>query len=751
MHFSFAATAACLLLASFPLFLQAKSVKDPNFVGSQQCASCHQQAYQDWQGSHHDKAMMVADSTSVLGDFNQATFTLNGITSTFFKKGDEFWVNTDGADGKLKDFKIDYTFGVTPLQQYLIGFDDGRYQTLTIAWDSRSKKEGGQRWFHLYPDTTGHEDVLHWTRYSQNWNSRCAECHSTNLQKQYDPVSNRYNTTWFEIDVACESCHGAGSQHVQWANNKDTNKPQSDLQNQGLLADVRSDGHWQRLPGLNTAAKHGATRAHSDQQINSCAGCHSRRSTIGVVDNQQVQGKELLDTHVPRLIESPLYHVDGQILDEVYVYGSFIQSKMYQLGVVCSDCHNPHSLELKAPDNQLCAQCHNPSVFDKPEHHHHSNTSQGALCVNCHMPETTYMTVDPRRDHSLKIPRPDLSKTLDVPNACNQCHTDKETDWALAAFKDWYPSRIEQPSFAPLLYAGQQGAAQALPQLSSLIDDDAMPIMVRASGLQLLRNYPNQYAVNTALLQLESSNASLRLAAIDVIELLPEQERVRHLWPLMEDPAKAVRLQAARLLASMLVSRNVALQPAQKQAIQTVIDEYIAAASLNNDTPAGQMQLGVMYQSLNQWQLSEQAYQRALVIEPLYIPALLNLADLYRAMDQDTKAVPLLEKALTVDPDNVSSNYAMGLLMVRLQKMDKATQYLEVAAAQAPEIVRYTYVYAVALFESGKQEWAIATLKRALQRSPGNTEIISALAGYLTMMGRTEEAQRYSAQLPQNN
>lgn len=747
MRFPLTVCAVYLLFSFFSLMTQAKPADNADFIGSQRCAACHQQAYKEWQGSHHDQAMMVADSASVLGDFDQATFTLNGITSTFFKKGDEYWVNTDGADGKLQDFKIDYTFGVSPLQQYLIGFDDGRYQSLSIAWDSRSKEEGGQRWFHLYPDVSGHEDVLHWTRFSQNWNSRCAECHSTNLQKNYDVSSNSYQTTWFEIDVACESCHGAGSQHIEWLNSKDDNKGD----NKGLLTDIRSDGQWQRSPGLNTAAKHGASRAHTDQQINSCAGCHSRRSIIGEVDNKTPQGQELLDTHLSRLIESPLYHVDGQILDEVYVYGSFVQSKMYQRGVVCSDCHNPHSLKLKAPDNQVCAQCHNPSVFDQPEHHHHNNTSEGSQCVNCHMPETTYMTVDPRRDHSLRIPRPDLSQSLGVPNACNQCHTDKETDWTLAAFKQWYPDRIEQASFAPLIYAGEQGAAQALPQLSALVDDESMPIMVRASGLQLLRNYPNQYAVNTALLQLESSSATMRLAAIGVIELLPEQQRIRHLWPLMSDPVKAIRLEAARLFASMLVSHNVVLQPSQKQTVQAAVDEYIASIQLNADTPAGQMQLGVLYQSMNQWGLAEQAYQQALLIEPHYIPALLNRADLFRAKGQDQLALPLLEKAILIDANNVSANYAMGLLMIRLKQLDKATAYLEVAATQAPDIVRYSYVYAVALFESGKRDWAITMLKRALLRSPGNTDILSALASYLDMQGRKEEARQYSAQLPQSS
>ena len=359
MHSSLAVYTVCLLTAVCSLVASGSPLNNPEFIGSAQCGSCHQQQYQDWQGSHHDQAMMEANSQSVLGDFNQASFSFNGITSTFFKKGDEFWVNTDGPDGILQDYKIAYTFGITPLQQYLIAFDNGRYQALSIAWDSRSKAEGGQRWFHLYPDVSDHKDTLHWTRQLQNWNSHCAECHSTQLQKNYDQVSNSYQTTWFEMDVACEACHGAGGQHVAWVNSKDKNKPD----NKGLLTDIRSHGHWQRLPAQATANKLGATPSHSDQQINSCASCHARRSTIDTVDNKDFQGKELLDTHIPLLIEQPFYHIDGQILDEVYVYGSFIQSKMHQQGVVCTDCHNPHSLKLKAPDNQLCAQCHNPSVF----------------------------------------------------------------------------------------------------------------------------------------------------------------------------------------------------------------------------------------------------------------------------------------------------------------------------------------------------------------------------------------------------
>ena len=289
----------------------ANKAKNPQYVGAKVCGSCHSQAYEDWQGSHHDQAMQHASQNAVLGNFNQARFKYNGVTSTFFKKGNEFWVNTDGADGKLTDFKIQYTFGVTPLQQYLIGFDDGRFQALGIAWDSRSKAQGGQRWFHLYPnEKVDYKDVLHWTRFSQNWNARCADCHSTDLQKNYSPVTNQYVTTWSEINVACETCHGPGADHMAWSKN-----PLKNISNKGFKHTLKG-GLWQRQANADTASRLNQER-QSPEQVNSCAACHSRRGTIhnGELNHE----KELLDGYLPSFIVSPTYHVDGQILDEDYV------------------------------------------------------------------------------------------------------------------------------------------------------------------------------------------------------------------------------------------------------------------------------------------------------------------------------------------------------------------------------------------------------------------------------------------------
>ena len=165
------------------------------FAGAEACAGCHAPEAERWKNSHHAKAMQKATPTNVLGDFASATLTHHGLTTTFSRDGEKFVVRTEGPDGALHDYEIAYTFGVYPLQQYLIAFPGGRYQALGIAWDSRPKDHGGQRWFPLYPGQTLRAgDSLHWTGRDQTWNYQCATCHSTDLKKNYDLATDSYAT-----------------------------------------------------------------------------------------------------------------------------------------------------------------------------------------------------------------------------------------------------------------------------------------------------------------------------------------------------------------------------------------------------------------------------------------------------------------------------------------------------------------------------------------------------------------------------
>ena len=378
------------LFLMVPGIAASSAVEDPNFVGSNKCAGCHELEHTNWQGSHHDLAMQLPTSESVLGDFDNATFTYNGITTSFYQKADKYFVRTDGEDGVLTEFPVDYVFGVYPLQQYLLPLSRGRWQALSIAWDARPKTEGGQRWYHLYPDEIiDYKDPLHWTGPYQNWNTRCAECHSTKLEKNYNALNKTFATTFTEIDVSCEACHGPGKTHLDLA----AANTLGEARHGGFPMSLGQQGQWQFIDGNNIASR--VSPVESRTQIDSCGRCHSRRGTLG----DYHYGGDLLDTHRLSLPQSPLYYHDGQILDEDYVYGSFIQSKMHMTGVVCSNCHEPHSLKLRvaegASQNGVCAQCHKPNIYDVAQHHHHIPGSTGAQCSNCHMPETTYMGVDP--------------------------------------------------------------------------------------------------------------------------------------------------------------------------------------------------------------------------------------------------------------------------------------------------------------------------------------------------------------------
>jgi hypothetical protein len=332
------------------------------YVGAETCKGCHEAAYEAWRGSHHALAMQHASGQTVLGNFNDAKFSYGGVTSTFFKRGEKFFVNTDGPDGKLREYEIKFTFGVTPLQQYLIEFPDGRLQALSIAWDARPKSQGGQRWFHLYPkERVTYDDELHWTRPAQNWNFMCADCHSTELRKNYDPATDRFKTQWAEISVGCEACHGPGSRHLEWAATqspplkkggkggfesipeiplippfpKGGKVPRSDP-TKGLTVslDERRGITWNHDAATGNAARSQA-RA-TEREIEVCAQCHARR---GQFAEGYAPGKTFLDYYRPALLMSSLYYADGQQRDEVYVWGSFLQSKMYASGVTCSDCH----------------------------------------------------------------------------------------------------------------------------------------------------------------------------------------------------------------------------------------------------------------------------------------------------------------------------------------------------------------------------------------------------------------------------
>ncbi|MBV1916183.1 MAG: tetratricopeptide repeat protein [Pseudomonadales bacterium] len=731
--------ATCLLAFSilfsflFSLRISAAQLDDAMYVGAKACVNCHQKQYQQWQQSDHHRAMQVADSDSVLGDFSDSTVHFHQIESRFYQQDKGYFIDTLGEKGEKKTFQIKYTFGFYPLQQYLIETNDGHIQALGIAWDSRARKQGGQRWFHLQPDEKiTPEHPFFWTRHFQNWNSRCASCHSTNVEKNYKAEANSYDTSWSEINVSCEACHGPGNKHLELAKlNKLTDN------NSGFASPISPALSWHFKPGESITSPKGKKNA---EQINMCGSCHALRTPL----IEKSIGKDFHDANRLQLLNEGSYFPDGQIRDEVFVIGSFLQSKMHGKGVTCSNCHNPHSGKLLIEGNGLCTQCHQPAVFDAATHHHHPDSSTGAACVNCHMPERTYMQVDDRRDHSFTIPRPDLSRSLGVPNACTSCHegeAGKDNAWASKQMLSWGVKPTSH--WANLNQRAQMGDLLVTRPLTRLVNETDSADIVRASLLQQLAPFPSRVSVETAQKSLRDKNPMVRRAAVSSLQALPGEARWQLLSPYLQDESRSVRFQLAETLSDLLVQ----LPPAHKAKLLPVIEEYHTSLMVSADSPATQNAIAQLELSLGNIPAAEKAYLQALRIEPNYVPALLNTADFYRRTNREADAEELLKRALRVAPDSGAAQHSYGLLLIRKKDYNGALPHLKLAVEQIDAQPRYAYVYAVALDELGQTEAAIDVLVTATARWPKQYDLLMTLVLYLEKTDNTFSIYQYISQL----
>ena len=722
-----------LVCAAFALPACAPDEAGP-FAGSQRCSGCHAEQFARWRGSHHELAMQEAHQGSVIGDFNDAELRHMGVVSRFSRDGERFLVAAEGPEGQTVEYEIAYTFGVEPLQQYLVRFPQGRLQALTVAWDARPAREGGQRWFSLQPDeAVPPNDPLHWTGPGQRWNLMCADCHSTGLRKGYSLADDRYETTYAEIDVGCEACHGPGAAHVAWAEGS------GDSAARALPVRLPPRGDWVFEGDAPIAAR--TLPLESRVEVETCGRCHARRGRLA----EGPAGLPLMDTHRPALLSEGLYHPDGQIRDEVYVYGSFLQSRMYAAGVSCSDCHEPHGLEVAERSDDTCARCHRPDVFATPAHHHHRPESSGASCVACHMPEQIYMVIDGRRDHGFKIPRPDLSVELGVPNACSGCHAGQPAQWAADALKrDFRGGREPLPHFGQVLAAGRAREPGAAQRLAALALDAEQPAIVRATALELLAEQPGDpIAPEVVELAARDPDPLVRMAAGGAARALPPEQRLPATVHLLRDPRLAVRLES---LSALLAVPAQAWSARDRSRLALAQQEYRAAQAVDADRPEAHVNLGILELRSGDIDAARRAYQTALRIGPHFLPAYVNLADLYRADEQEERGEQVLRQGLERAPESAELWHALGLLLVRGERAEEALEALSRAAALEDDS-RYTYVYGVALYSTGRSRDAIPVLERGHRRHPGDPDLLFALATMHRDLGDLESARIFAAKL----
>jgi tetratricopeptide (TPR) repeat protein len=713
------------------------------YVGHSACVDCHKRESGLWAESDHARAMAEPDDSTVLGDFNNAMFTHHGITSHFTRNGGGFFVRTEGEDGKLHDYRISYVFGYFPLQQYLVEFPGGKYQTLPLCWDARPKQQGGQRWFHIYGDERiPPNDILFWTRVTQNWNYMCAECHSTNLLKNYDGERQSFATSWTDINVACEACHGPGSEHVAWANASAGGHNAGPDAAMGLTVRLKDPDRGSWTMDMKTGNSVRTTPLMSDVLLETCARCHSRRAQIR---EPYAPGQPLLTTHLPSFLEDQLYFADGQIRDEVYEYASFKQSKMYGRGVTCIECHEPHSMKVYARDNTLCYRCHLAEKFGARSHHFHDPDSTGASCIDCHMPTRTYMRVDVRRDHSFRIPRPVLAGEVGAPDVCTACHAGKSLRWASDYVRKWYGAKAaDTVHYGRVLHAGRIGRPDAPDLLARLAADRSIPTVVRGTALSMLGRYPGKSAEDAIERGLFDKDPMIRLGAAGALSVFPPVERFLKARHLLADDLLAIRIEAT---GSLLDVPATSLPADSREVMSKALREYRTVQLYNGDQPSAHMNLGNLALGQGDYAMAEAEFRKAIAIEPAFMLSYVNLADLYRVRGEDPKGEQVLKEALDMNPDFPDGRYALGLLLVRQKRVTEGLNHLKRAAALRPEEPRFAYAYGVGLYSAGDAAGAVSVLENSLSAHPYSSDLLLALTAIYRDRGEREEALRHAETL----
>ncbi len=684
-------------------------------VSNQVCTSCHQQQQHSWQASDHAKAMAIANEKTVLANFNQIKVEHYGQKAFFFIKDKKYQVTVSYDDKSnaypVNTYQVKYTFGHFPLQQYLVETATGKLQVLPFAWDSRAKAEGGQRWYHNYSqEDISPQDRLHWRQPLQNWNGMCADCHSDGLKRNYNLDNNSFSSKWDGINVGCLSCHSNMTAHAQAA--EKSSKSVKRNVSKDTISSKHPTGKWLRAIGKKTASWQGEPRDNTF--MDTCFACHSLRSPL--TDGFDAK-TPFLEQFSPQLLAAPLYHADGQIKEEVYVYGSFLQSKMFAADVNCLDCHDKHTMKVKALDNALCLQCHGSEVYNVKSHHQHQDNSSGAQCVNCHMPTNRYMGVDDRRDHSFKIPRPDVSSKFNSPNACIQCHEKKSNQWASDNLKKWHGKPKAILASKQFLMQLNSGQAINLEDHLTIIADKKLAVINRATAISQLA-YTTQTITSDILKPLLTDKENLlRLSAASAATLLPPSDRVALLVPLLNDEYKAIRVAAARSLIDSQVS-------AIDQAVfASAFKELQQANDISSWRGEGRMNLGINALQGGDVATAEKSFKATIVVEPYFDTGYINLADLYRSLQQPAQVSSVLMKGMTNLPKSGAIKYSYGLHLVRQKNLAKAVTYFEKAMLLSSDNSQYAYTYVLAMDGTGQSAQALVKLKALILNYPDKGQL----------------------------
>ena len=680
------------------------------YAGSQSCRPCHAELFAQWEKSNHGMAERPLRNDLDKPAFDPPKTAKHGTQTSEARMVDgKPELVTLGYDNKVEPYKIERAIGHDPLRQYLVKAFGGRLQTLEVAFDPHRHE-----WFNIYGDEDRrHGEWGHWTGRGMTWNTMCASCHNTRVRKNYDEKTDTFHTTMAEMTVSCEACHGPMKKHVEWR----LQYPDKSL------ADP-------------TITKH-----TPDQKLDACAMCHARRTEL---TGDFKPGDKFFDHHALAIVdETDLYYPDGQVRDEDYEFASFLSSKMHAAGVRCMDCHNPHTTKPIAEGNALCMRCHVGSVPQFPKapvinilaHTFHKADSTGSQCINCHMPQTTYMQRDPRHDHGFTIPDPLLTKELGIPNACNRCHTDKDVDWSIAAVDKWYGKRMERPTRerARIIAAARRGEASARDGLLGLLRSETETGYWKASAVRLLDPWMGDREVNAAVLGLAGHNDPLtRTAVARALETLVSQNHAparSSLEELLHDPLRSVRHAAAWSLRATLDENSQ-----QWRELHHALDH-------NADQPSGQMQKGAFWFSRNEPLTGVKHFEKAAAWDASSGGVRHELAMAYSLAGKPQEALRALQEAVRLEPKHAEWRFKLALAWNELGNADETLKELEQTVQLDPRHPRAWFNLGLARNGKGDTAGAIAALRRGEEVTPNDASLPYARATIHARLGQIEEAR----------
>ena len=699
------------------------------YAGSASCKECHAEAYELWARSHHGLAERLPEPKLDQAAFDPARSFRHGTQQTsLHTRSNRYFLTTPGLSHTQETFQAERVIGHDPLRQMLVPFPGGRLQTTEAAWDPRSNE-----WFNVY----GTEDRQpgewgHWTGRGMNWNTMCATCHNTRLRKNYDATNDVFHTTMAERGVGCESCHGPMKAHNEWQ--------------------YANKGKNLKDPTIKKLSR--------DQMFDTCAACHSRR---GEITGDPKPGDSFFDHHLLSIVdESDLFYADGQVRDEDYEVTAFLGSRMFHKGVRCVDCHDFHSAKVRLPGNMMCLSCHSPGQtnapvinpvthsrhkvfgfdtngtmlnFDLGDYNPKTIKETGGECVNCHMPQTYYMQRHLRHDHGFTIPDPLLTKQFGIPNACNRCHQDKTTDWALDYVEKWYGDKMNRPyrQRAQTIARGKQGDEAARAALLKMLQTDEQDYW-RAVAANMLERWVSEPPVATALAnQLTDTNALVRQSIVQTLatlgEALPPEIRSA-LQSQLDDSSRNVRVVAAQSLAA-----TVDLSSRAGSELQHMLQH-------NADQPGGQMQLGVLALARNDATNALRHFQTAVKWDPFSPGFRHETAIVLSQMGRPREALAELQEAVRLAPRDAEFRFKLALAWNELGDSRKVIAELEEAVKLDPRHARAQYNLGLARHAAGNSLGAIQALLAAENAAPRDAAIPYARATIHAQLGQMNEARQ---------